>query len=180
VGEVVHLGNGEFAVRGTHAYARRRTGSYVERVTVTPVGRPQDAISTTVPITVTQAPLTAMPHDFNATLWTPYRGAVALFQDDNALSPTENFRARIEGGDGTVTDENDTNNYSIWSLGKGLFAVKGGYAYTQMPSVGTTYTVSVTVHDLDSNVTRSAQSAATIRSPAALTGYGVNISPAKG
>src|SRR5262249_11381151 len=83
-------------------------------------------------------------------------------------------------GDGTVTDENDTNNYSIWSLGKGLFAVKGGYAYTQMPSVGTTYTVSVTVHDLDSNVTRSAQSAATIRSPAALTGYGVNISPAKG
>jgi hypothetical protein len=137
------LGNGQFTINGTHAYAE--PGSYTTVVTVTDKGgSTTTATGTNI---VNEVPLSAGPSTtFTATEGKPFSGAVGTFTDPNTLSSYKDFFASVDWGDGTSSN-------AVISAGAvpgaySVSAVGGGHTYTEETAPGQHYDIAVTVYDL--------------------------------
>ncbi len=130
-------------VSGSHTYAEE--GSYNAIVTLTDVDNPTQPVTSTVPVTTSDAPLVATEKALiSATAGSPVpdntggNGAlVATFTDGNPLAGAVDFKATIAWGDGT------SSAGTVTPQGGGVFAVSGMHTF----GTAGNYTVTVTIVD---------------------------------
>jgi hypothetical protein len=133
------LGNGLFAVLGSHPYAEE--GSYTLSVQVADADGA--SIANSLGLQVADARLTRLA------LQNPHARAgidtgtftVATFHDANLLAPATDFTATVSWGDGTTTTVPAAD---VVSLGNGDFAVLSDHTY----ATAGTYTLSIVVGDV--------------------------------
>jgi hypothetical protein len=133
-GTITSLGNGVFAVTGSHTFTA--AGSPTVAVDITgPANGLAYAAGTA---TITSATLTATPVAVTANEGTAFSGTVATFTDayTATTSPASAFAATINWGDTT------TSTGTVTSLGNGEFAITSTHTYTAPGSP--TVTINVT------------------------------------
>lgn len=118
-GTIVDLGGGRYGITGSHLYAS--AGQDSVGVTISgPGGIESSAIST---ISVTDAPLAGVAHDFSATASAPLTTILANFSDTNPYSLPGDFSAQVSWGDGT------SSTALVRADGTGNYAVLATHAY---------------------------------------------------
>ncbi len=118
--------NFQFFVTGTHDYPV--PGTYEVTTTVQLVSNPLISASSTAPATVTSAILSASPVNIQATVGTPFEGAVANVTDSSqsgVLGST--YEAAINWGDGTPMTVG-----TIVDTSPTTFQVDGSHVYNQV------------------------------------------------
>jgi PKD repeat protein len=151
-GNILALGNGNFALLANHTYAEE--GSYSLSVQVSDTGG--DSLSGSRAVGVADARLSDLGvFNFHAT---EGKGTgtftVATFHDPNAAAPAADFTALVHWGDGGTST---VSGLDIVSEGNGLFAVLASHTYAEAG----TYTLSVQVFD-DGGASASASHTLTV------------------
>jgi hypothetical protein len=131
-GTVTALGNGLFAVGGTHTYAEE--GKYAFSWLVRDAGGATAAGSGTA--TVADAPLQATGRSLKLTAH-KFSGAVATFTDADLGGSLSDYAATIDWGDGTTSS-------GVIGYSNGVFTVSGSHSYR--PFAGTR-TITITIED---------------------------------
>lgn len=158
-GSVVVNGSGSFAVTGAHDYLK--AGTYLMTVKITnQSSKTALAVSTAK---VADAALSASPIFISATRNSAFSGNVATFTDadPNAVAtPKATEIATINWGDGTSSAGTITQ-----ATAGGAFTVAGKHTY----AVAKTFTVTVTIHDVQGGAKATAVSGAVVSPPAPVT-----------
>lgn len=153
------LGNGVFAVSGTHVFGEE--GSYTVNVPIISLGGATTTLTTQA--TILDVPIKATGTTINATagqiLGTgSIPGLVATFVDTYAGSNPSEFVATIDWGDGsTPTTGTITQSGGIGTT----YSVTGQHQYAQP----LTYTITVTIVDSDGTASDTATSTANMADP---------------
>ena len=111
--------NGAFTVDAGHSYADE--GRYALRATIT-TSQGATSLDGFVTIADNDVLTAAPPLTIEATQGSAFSGVVARFTDSDLLSPTSDFSASIDWGDGTATS-------GIVSGSNGSFTVSGTHKY---------------------------------------------------
>ena len=152
---------GSYTVTGSHTYAEH--GSYGVTVTITDGDTPTNVTTTTSTATVGEQPLTPTATAVSATEGHSFSGTVATFTDGDTAATAGEYSATIDWGDGTSTSGATITGSA------GNFTVSGTHTYAEEG----TYTLHVTVQEVDNATTTAAASMATATvADAALSGAG--------
>jgi hypothetical protein len=155
-GSIVPLGNGQYAVRGSHTYADE--GNYTVGVQITDAGKA--TASATSQATVADAALTTTAGSISSVEGGSFSGVVASFTDANPGAGLGDFSATISWGDGTSsTGIVSANNF-------GGFDVSGSHSYGIEGTLG----FSVTITDKGGSAATATGAANVADAPLSATG----------
>jgi extracellular elastinolytic metalloproteinase len=155
--------DGSYAIRSGHTYDLY--GTYVVRVTVDSVGG--GTATATQQVTIADAPLVPVPATLTAREGIAFTSLVGSFRDTNPNGFLGEFSARINWGDGTITD-------GVVTAGPGnLYNVRGGHTYDE----GTFDVVAVVTSTGGSTTTLTAR---VVVADAPLSPSGTPFAPAEG
>ncbi|MCA1690076.1 MAG: hypothetical protein LC720_06470, partial [Actinobacteria bacterium] len=147
---------GVFAVSAGHAYAD--PGPHTATVAIADDGGSTAGAS--VPVTVSDAPLSATGTQITAVEGAAFSGSVATFTDPDPGRPAGYYAASIDWGDGTSTGA------SVAAGPSGGFAVTGGHTYVNPGA----YTATATIIDPGGQRATAATQVAVADAPLGSTG----------
>jgi hypothetical protein len=155
-GTVVGDGSGNFTVIGNHYYFK--SGIYPVTVKVTDQNNKVKTVASTAK--VADAPLAASPILISAVRNTAFSGNVATFTDADPHGLFSRKTELINWGDGTSSA--GTISEANWG---GPFTVSGKHIF----AVAKTYTVVITIRDMQGGAKATATSSAVVSPPAPVT-----------
>jgi hypothetical protein len=168
-GTISSNGSDSFSVIGQHTYTT--VGTFPITVTIVSPGGQTNVVTSTAILTA--LPVSVFPTQVTGNAGQPLTGVtVATFLDPSISDTSNDFRATVDWGDGTI------NAGMIVNQGDGVFSVTGDHIYT----AAGTYTINIQVVRAANGQTASASSTAQIGSPSptfAFTG-GLATVPANG
>jgi len=130
-GSIIPLGNGQYAIRGSHVYAE--DGPYSVSVQITDAGGTLPAVITSA--SVSDAALAATIGSISTMEGASFSGPVASFQDANPTGDLADYSATISWGDGTTSAGTVSVNPT------GGFQVSGSHTYSLEGALGFTVTI---------------------------------------
>jgi hypothetical protein len=163
-GSIIPLGNGQYAVRGSHTYTDE--GKFSVGVQISDSGKA--SASATSSANVTDAALSATVGSISTVEGTSFSGTVASFQDANSAANLADFSATISWGDGSSSPGTITPNLS------GGYLVSGSHIYNAEGA----HSFSVTITD-DGGATATVNGTASV-AEAALSANGTSLTEIQG